>query len=124
LSMDVHVRGPIDALAPSGEVRLNQVQAQVIRLGLRLTDMGLHLGLTPDAVQITQLTAHAGDGQLTGSGKLALQQYTITGLDLTLNANRFRVINTREYVAAVSGQIVGSGSLQKPVVQGKLEVED
>ncbi|MGH8007261.1 MAG: translocation/assembly module TamB domain-containing protein, partial [Candidatus Binatia bacterium] len=124
LSMDVRVRGPVDALAPSGQIRVSQGQAQVIPLGLRLTDLDLQVGLTPDAVQITQLSARAGDGRLTGSGKLALQQYTITTLALTLNADRFRVIKTREYEAAVSGQIVGSGSLQYPFIRGALTVED
>lgn len=124
LSMDVRVRGPANALAPSGQIRLQQGQAQVIPLGLRLKDMELQVGLTPDAVQITQLSARAGDGRLTGSGKLALRQYTITDLALTLNADRFRVINTHEYVAAVSGRIVSSGSLQYPFIRGALTVQD
>lgn len=124
VSMDVRVRGPAQALTPSGTVQIQQGQARVKPLGLTLTDIGVQIQLAPAALRITQLVARAGEGRLTGSGTLALRQYTIAALDLTLDTDRLRVLNTRQYVATVSGRLVCSGSPQHPLVQGSLTFGD
>jgi translocation and assembly module TamB len=59
---------------------------------------------------------------LSGSGRLALKQYTIGGVALSLNAESFQVINTREYQATASGKLSTSGSLQEPFLRGGLTV--
>jgi translocation and assembly module TamB len=124
LSMDVRVHGPLHALVPSGEVQLRQGQVRVIPLGVVFRDMQLQLQLAADVLHITQFTARAGAGQLNGSGTLSLEQYAITAIALTLNADRFRVMNTRQHVVAVSGQLVCSGSLHEPSLRGTLELRD
>jgi translocation and assembly module TamB len=48
----------------------------------------------------------------------------VENIDLTLDADRFRVSDTREYRAAISGQLRCSGALQNPLVKGTLEVVD
>lgn len=124
LSMDVRARGRLEALVPTGEIRIQQGQIRVLPLGTVLQHIDLQLGLTPDGIQLSRLGVTAGTGRLSGSGKLTLQRYTITALDLTLNADRFRVLNTSQYTVAVSGQILCSGSLQSPVVHGILRLRD
>jgi autotransporter translocation and assembly factor TamB len=124
VSVDVRVRGPVNAPAPSGNIQLQQGQAHVKALGLTFQDIGVQAQLAPGAVQISQLMVRADDGRLTGSGRVSLQQYTVTAFDLTLSAERFRVIRTPQYTAAVSGQLSGSGSLQQPVLRGELRLED
>jgi autotransporter translocation and assembly factor TamB len=124
VSVDVQVRGPLQALVPSGNIQLQQGQVRVKPLGLMFQDIGVQAELVPGAVQISQFAVRAKDGQLTGNGRLSLQQYTITTFALTLSAERFRVIDTREYTAAVSGQLSGSGSLQYPFLRGQLKLED
>lgn len=124
LSMNVHIRGPLHALVPSGEVQLHQGQVRVIPLGVIFRDMQLQLQLAADALHLRQFSARAGAGRLSGSGTLSLEQYAITAIALTLNADRFRVVNTRQYVAAVSGRLVCSGSLHAPSLRGTLDLRD
>ena len=124
LSMDVQVRGPALAPITTGEIRVQQGQARVVPLGLSLTGIELQLGLDPGALRVTQFVVHSKGGQLTGTGTLALQQYALTALDVTLDADNFHVINTRQYTAAVSGQLVCSGSPQAPFLRGALTVKD
>ena len=123
-SMDVRLRGPVNALAPAGPVRIQQGQVRVKALGQAFTDIAVELQLAQDAVRLTQFAVHAGEGQFTGRGSVALQQYRVTNIDLTFDADRFRVINTPQYRAALSGQLTCSGSLQQPVITGALELDD
>lgn len=123
-SMDVRLRGPVNALAPAGPVRIQQGRVRVKPLGQTFTDIEIELQLAQDAVRLTQLAVHTGEGRFTGSGAVALQHYTVTNVDLTFNADRFRVIDTRQYRAAVSGRLACSGSLQQPVITGALELDD
>jgi autotransporter translocation and assembly factor TamB len=124
VTLNVQLRGPLRELVPSGTVELHQGQVHVTPLAVTFTGVQAQAELAPGAVQITQLVIQAGDGQLTGTGSLGLQQYAISDFDLALRAKRFRVIDTHEYAAAVSGQVNGSGSWQQPVFQGKLELVD
>ena len=122
LSMDIQLRGPAQALLPTGKIQLRGGQAKVKPLGLSLSDVELLVAVAQNALDITQLRVRSGEGQLTGGGKIGLKEYSITGLDLTFNANEFSVINTRQYKAAVSGKLVSSGSLEKPFVRGELNL--
>ncbi|HJY85079.1 MAG TPA: translocation/assembly module TamB domain-containing protein, partial [Candidatus Binatia bacterium] len=123
-SMDVRLRGPVDALVPSGPVQIQQGQVRVKSLGQAFTDITVEMQLAQDAVRLTQFAVHAGEGQFTGRGSVALQQYRVTNIDLTFAADRFRVINTPQYRAALSGQLACSGSLQQPVVKGAFNLVD
>ncbi|MBI3801021.1 MAG: translocation/assembly module TamB domain-containing protein [Deltaproteobacteria bacterium] len=122
VSINLQVRGPLQALVPSGTVQLQQGQVRVKALGFTLQDIAAQAELAPGTIAISQLTVRAHDGQLTGNGRLSLQHYTITNFELSLNADRFRVIDTREYRAAVSGQLSGSGSLEHPVLRGDVKL--
>jgi translocation and assembly module TamB len=124
VSMDVNLRGPVHNLIPSGSVQVRQGQARVKPLGQTFKDIAVELQLAQDTVRLTQFAVRAGDGQFTGSGIVALQHYAITSIDLTFAANRFRLIDTRQYRAAVSGRLTCSGSLQEPVVKGAMELTD
>ena len=123
-SMDVNLHGPLAALVPSGSVRLQHGLVRVKALGQAFSDIDVEMQLAQNAVRLTQLTIRGGGGQLTGSGIVTLRHYTVTEVDLTFTADRFRLIDTREYRAAISGRLVSSGSLQEPRVRGALELVD
>jgi autotransporter translocation and assembly factor TamB len=124
VSMEVRVGGTLDALSPSGAIRVQHGQARIVPLGIVVKDIEVQLGLSRNTIQVDQLAIGAGQGRVTGAGTLTVQQYTITALDLAFDARRFRVINTREYTAAVSGRVTCSGSLQSPLFQGTLTLRD
>ncbi|MGH7774291.1 MAG: translocation/assembly module TamB domain-containing protein [Candidatus Binatia bacterium] len=124
LTMDIQLRGAAHALVPSGKAGLQRGQATVKPLGISLTDVELQAKVAPNAIHVTQLGARSGSGKVTGNGELALKGYTISALGVTLNADNFQVINTRQYKAAVSGHLASSGSLERPFIRGNLTLAE
>ena len=123
LTMDVLLRGPLENLAPNGTIQFQDGGVKVRPLGLSLTDIGRQANLTPGAIQINRLGARSGGGQLNGSGRVAIKGTDVSNLGLTLKAQDFQVIGTREYKANVSGNLVASGNLQEPSVRGDLALK-
>jgi translocation and assembly module TamB len=123
LSMDVVLRGPLQALAPNGTIQFQNGALRVRPIGLSLSELDLQANLTPGAIQISRLTARSGGGQLSGTGRLGIKGSSITAIAANLKTLDFQVMNTREYKAHASGNLVASGNLQEPVVRGDLTVK-
>jgi autotransporter translocation and assembly factor TamB len=123
LTMDILLRGPLQNLAPNGSIQFQNGAVKVRPLALSLTDIGLQVNLTPGAIQIIRLGARSGEGQLNGSGRMAIKGTNISNLGLTLKAQDFQVIATREYKANVSGNLVAAGTLEAPSVRGDLALK-
>lgn len=124
VTMDVSLRGPLEALALSGPIRLQNGQVRVKQLGQTFSDITVEVQIEPTMVRLTQLSLLGGDGRFTGSGMVALDRYRVRNLDLMFQADRFRVINTKEYRAELLGDVTCSGSLDAPVVNGEMTVQD
>lgn len=124
VSMDVSVTGPVHALSPSGPIRLQQGNVYIKKLEQAFSDINVALQLEAQRLTLSEFSIRGGDGEFTGNGFIALKQYQLEDLDLTFDAKRFRVISTREYHAALSGQLRCSGSLEQPVISGDLSVVD
>ena len=122
--IDLSLRGPLSALRPSGVVQLRGGKARLATLDVSLKEAEAEVDITPEFLDLRQFTLSAGQGKVTGNGRIALQQYTPGDVALTFVAKEFQVVNKRRYKAAVSGQITCSGSLEAPVVQGSLKLED
>ncbi|MGH7844493.1 MAG: translocation/assembly module TamB domain-containing protein, partial [Candidatus Binatia bacterium] len=120
LMLDVRLRGPAQALQPTGTVELQQAQARVKQLGLSVRGIDVQARFLPGAIQVTRISAYSGEGRLTGDGNIAVKNYSVGAIDLTLNAEDFRFVNTPDYRAAVSGRLSSSGSLQQPFLRGAL----
>ena len=122
LIVDVRLQGPAQALQPTGIVELRQAQARVKQLGISVTGVDVQARVSAEAIQVTRISANSGNGRLTGGGKIALKNYSLGTIDLSLNAEDFRFVNTPEYTAAISGRVTSSGSLQQLFVRGDLTV--
>ena len=123
LSMDIVLRGPLQALAPNGTIQFQNGGVRVRALGLSLSDIGLQANLTPGAIQISRLAVRSGSGQLSGTGRLAIKDSSITDIAANLKTQDFQVINTRGYNANASGNLTAAGNLQNPIVRGDLTVK-
>jgi translocation and assembly module TamB len=125
VSMDVALNGPIQALSLSGPIQLREGNVHVKKLGQAFSDINIDLQLEPQRIRLAQFSVRGGEGQVTGAGAIALKQNQLGNIDLTFDAQRFRVIiNTREYRAALSGQVHCFSSLEQPQVTGDLTVVD
>jgi len=75
-------------------------------------------------VRIDQFSAQAGEGQLSGSGALTLREYQPQHLTLSLSAERWPAIQTRQYQIEIGGQIKGQGPVMAPKITGQLKVPE
>lgn len=124
LSMDLGLRGPLKNLRPGGKVGLSRGQMQVKALGLLVRDVEIRADLASNSLTITRLQARSGGGELTGSGTVTLKNYAAGDMRLNLGAEKFRLINTRQYKAAVSGRVTASGTVDEPSLRGSLIVAE
>ncbi len=122
--VDVVLRGPVTSLTPAGVVRLQQGNVLVKKLGQTFSDINIDLQLGPTQMRLAQFVMRGGKGQITGTGTIGMSDYEINDFALAFTAQHFRVIDTKEYRAALDGHLSCSGSLQAPVVQGALTVQD
>ncbi|TMA63197.1 MAG: hypothetical protein E6J73_09485 [Deltaproteobacteria bacterium] len=123
LSMDIVLRGPLEALAPNGTIQFQNGGVRIRPVGLSLSDIGVQVNVTPGSVQISRLAVRSGGGQLTGTGRLAIKGTSVTNIAANFKAQDFQVVNTREYKANTSGNLTASGNLQEPVVRGDLTMK-
>src|SRR5262249_8005692 len=77
-----------------------------------------------NSVQLSAFHVRSGKGELTGSGTIALGSGADTISDLTFRAESFQVAHTNQYEATLSGRARVFGSLQQPVLNGELTIED
>lgn len=123
LSMDILLRGTPNAPAPSGTIQFQNGGVRIRQLGIALSEINFQANLTPGVIQINQFVARSGAGQLTGNGRLAIKGTSITDLGVNFKAQEFQVINTREYKADASGNLIASGTLQAPLIRGGLTLK-
>jgi len=124
VSLNVALTGPVQALSLSGPIRLRQGNLYIKKLEQAFSDINIALQLESRRIRLSELSVRGGDGEFTGNGVIALKQHQVEDLDLTFAAKRFRVISTREYHAALSGQLRCVGSLEQPQVTGDLTIVD
>ena len=122
--IDLTLRGPLTALRPFGRARLRHGRVRLLTPNILLKDIEAAVAISPDALDLQQFTLSSGQGELTGSGRMALQQSTPGNMALTFVTKGLRIMNTRRYKAALSGQLTCSGSLAAPLVRGTLTLED
>jgi autotransporter translocation and assembly factor TamB len=122
ITMDVSLKGPVQALAPSGSVRLQNGHAWVKQLGQAFSDINMEIQLDPNTVRLTELSVQGGKGQFTGKGTVALEHYAVGNIDLAFHAEHFRVIDTKEYRSELTGELTCAGSLEAPRVTGSMAV--
>ncbi len=123
LSVDINLRGPVRALTANGTMRFREGAVSLRPLGLSLTEIDLQTRLTPNAVHITRAVVRSGDGRLSGSGEVAYNGFSLGAIRLAMQANGAQVINTREYKAKASGNLLVAGSWQEPSVTGSLDLK-
>ena len=122
LRVDMALHGPLTGLFPQGTITLRNGQVTVAPLGTMISDATLTLVAHPEAIRIEEISAVSGKGKLTGQGAISLRDYTPQGIDVTLNAEQWPAIHTRQYQAEVGAAIKISGALTAPHLSGTVEV--
>jgi translocation and assembly module TamB len=122
LTMDAQIGGSFAAPRVTGGGTLTNGEFQDYARGLRLNDIAATVQADGSRILLTQLTAHAGKGTITGSGSIDLAAPDMP-VDMVLKATDARAIASDLITATMSGDVKLSGHLRTAMtLSGKVQV--
>ncbi len=122
VSMDLALTGPIKHPQANGGIWLWGGKAKIVPAGITIDALKMTTLITPQAIFVRDLNARSKDGNIDAWGRIALDGYRPTAIDLSLKMDNWPAINTPEYVAYTAANIRLSGTPEAPKLGGKLEV--
>ena len=122
IHLDIKADGPVEKPRVNGTFGLKGGQATVKPLGLTVAPITLTGTVSPEQIQITQLSAKAREGTFETQATFALKDDQPEILDLSMTADHWPVIWTRQYQVEIDSQIKAEGPLKAPTVTGQVDV--
>lgn len=117
--------GSVGNPALSGAVRANNLVYENDRYGTRLTRMRVRGQFVNDRLTVTELSARAGQGTITGSGFVSLSSDQGFPIQLDLDLDRARVASGNDLTATATGRIaVINGGGLPPTIRGTLTLPE
>ncbi len=117
------VGGTLDSPAPRGSLVLTDAAWTVTPIGVRYEGVRGTLLLRPDGTVEVDASMRAGGTAVVG-GTAVLEPLSNPTLDLQITFDDFRVVDRRDVLGDVSGDLTITGSYQRPLLQGTLEVQE
>ncbi|QHL90454.1 hypothetical protein GVO57_05910 [Sphingomonas changnyeongensis] len=109
----------------SGLVRAKGLTYLNTVYGTRLTDVAMAGQFTNDRLEINQLTARTGDGNVSGRGRIGLASAAGYPVDLTIDLDRARLARSDALGATATGQLRLTGPFSEGVlVAGELRLPE
>jgi autotransporter translocation and assembly factor TamB len=125
LQTDLELSGPPLHPAINGTIAITGGGSEVVPIGITVTDFEMRLLASPANIEIAELSAKAGDGTLSGSGSIALQDnYSPGAINATLQVHQWPAIATQQYNSKINGTIHASGTPDAPDIRGEIDVID
>ncbi len=120
LSADIQVRG--SSTKPNLNGTLNLVEGSAVFPQINIKPKGFEVDavMRRDTVHVQSMVASSGRGGVEGSGYLTISDPI--GVELTMDLNDFRVVNTAPYLVDLSGNVLVGGQARSPDLTGELEV--
>ncbi len=132
---DQHLTGAIGVAADfsgrvqtpvlTGVVRANNLVYENSTYGTRLTNMKLRGDFTNDRLEVTELTANAGDGTISGQGFVSLSSDKGYPLQLALNLDNATLAKGNDLAASATGEIQVVNSATTPAtIRGRIRLPE
>ncbi len=122
LVADFNVQGTADQPELSGSGRLIDGLIRSPIVGIAYRDINADLAFSNNVVSINNAVMRAGEGGLSMDGTIELSDLTNAGLNITIEADQFSVIDTREYRSRTSGNLSFTGTLREPKLTGTIQL--
>ena len=122
LSLDIQARGSAKQPDLRGTFRLRDGKLKAIPLGVEIQTIAATGELDSRNVTLRELSAKAKDGEIRGSGSLALKNYDIGAVKLALTARRWPAIETARHQVKVDGNVDIEGAVSAPRIKGQIIV--
>ena len=117
--------GQLEAPILTGVVRANDLVYENDSYGTRLTNLRVRGAFTNDQLEVTELSAKAGDGTITGKGIVNLSAAKGFPVQLNLDLDRARVARSELISTTATGQIsVTKTSGGEALVSGTLRLPE
>jgi translocation and assembly module TamB len=122
VDVDLRIAGTLSQPEPSGSVALRGGKATIRPLGLAMSEVTVEVDADPRRIELTTLSARAGEGSLEASGTVLLEEGAPGNVDLRLGLDRWPAIRTQQVEATVAGSVTVSGPASGPAVAGRIDV--
>ena len=122
LTADIGIAGSRSAPDMVGEFSLSDGYAELPLLKIAPTAFQMEATLAGNTVDVQRLNAESGRGMVEGRGQIILTGPGQEDLDLTVELEDFRVVNTSPYAADVTGSLGFGGTVRRPVLTGHIEM--
>ncbi len=121
LNADINVRGTIGNPYLEGDMKLENGGAKVIPANIQLKKITMNTVFEPHKIDIKELNVSSNGGNFTAAGNIDLKGYESSSFDLAFKANKFRVMNARNYKAVISMNTKLDGTLARPGVKRRFD---
>ena len=123
-ALDVIARGSLKQPDLRGTFSLRDGRVRLVPAGVDITGITLAGDLDSRNLVLRELSARAKDGEIHASGSIALKNYALGAAKVSLNAKRWPAIDTSRYQIRVGGNLDIQGTLDAPVIKGRLQVAE
>lgn len=132
---DQDLRGPIGVAADfsgrvrtpvlTGVVRANNLVYENNSYGTRLTNMRVRGTFANDRLEVTELTARAGDGTISGQGFVSLSSAKGYPLQLALDLDNATLASGQDLATSATGQIqLVNNATTPPTIRGRIRLPE
>ena len=119
LVVDAHVTGTGENPVASGSVRVQQGDFTLTATGAHYTNVSVDATLQGQALQITRLLVHDGEGDaLTGTGRLQLENRALRDIEFVVTGNDFTVLDNELGHISVDASLNLYGTIRAPKIAG------
>ncbi|HEX2930484.1 MAG TPA: translocation/assembly module TamB domain-containing protein, partial [Candidatus Binatia bacterium] len=124
ISLDLFARGSVKKPELRGTFALRDGRFKLVPLGVDVQQIVAAGSLDSRSLNLRELSARAKDGEIKGSGSLALRDYDIDAVQLSLTALRWPAIETTRHHVKIAGNIDGQGTVAAPRIKGQVTVTE
>lgn len=123
LTLALQIRGPRDAPRAFGDVTLRAGRVELAATGVSYHRVRLTAVATGDRLDVSELSARAGDGVLEGSGSIGLGDARAADVGVRVALKDFLAVRRPAYEAVLSGALDLTGTIAEPDLRGALRVD-
>ena len=121
-SLDVQARGSVKQPDLRGTFQLRDGKLKAIPLGVEIQTIAAAGDLDSRNLTLREFSAKAKDGEIRGSGALALKNYDIGAVKLMFTARRWPAIETARHQVKIDGNVDVEGAVSAPKIKGQITV--
>lgn len=126
LNGELAVKGTIDSLEPTGQIRLTNGNIKIPEYGIDYRDMQLRTSFDNNIIRLDTLGIRSSDGKMTGGGKVSFDSEIYKGelkeSTVQLKFDKFNPINHKQVNMQLSGQMQLDAQKDSAVFGGDLQI--